>query len=142
MAELQRREEAGATERQVWEEAVRRGTERAFREYMLSFPDGRYEQEARDRIEVIRQENAVREEGLARAQSAEDNLGLNDVTRRLVEARLGQLGLDPGTVDGRFDEASRRALRRYQSERGLNATGYMDEGTLIRLLADSFGELR
>jgi peptidoglycan hydrolase-like protein with peptidoglycan-binding domain len=40
-------------------------------------------------------------------------------------------------VDGTFDGDTRRALRAYQRDRGLGATGFLDEGTLVRLLADT-----
>ena len=48
-----------------------------------------------------------------------------------------QLGLNPGEVDGQFDAATRRALRRYQRERDLPVSGYLNEPTVVRLLADS-----
>ena len=40
-------------------------------------------------------------------------------------------------VDGTFDQATRRAIRRYQSNREIEASGYLDEATVVRLLADS-----
>ena len=136
------RENAGQAELQAWADARRRNTERAYMEFLARYPDSQFEQQARQMIAQLRDNSASNQQQNDRAQAAENGLGLNDVTRRLIEARLDQLGLDPGRVDGRFDENSRSALRRYQRDRGLNATGYMDEGTLIRLLADSFGELR
>ena len=136
------REVANQAELQAWADARRRNTERAYREFLYNFPDSQFEDQAREMIEEVRRNRAANEQETSRAEAAEAGLGLNDVTRRLVEARLEQLGLEPGRVDGRFDDESRAALRRYQRDRGLNATGYMDEGTLIRLLADSFGELR
>ena len=56
------------------------------------------------------------------------------VARRLVENRLASLGLDPGPVDGEFDDDTRRALRRYQEARGLNVTGYVNQATMVRIL--------
>ena len=128
--------------RTAWQETLERNTERAYREFMLRYPDSRYDAEARERIEELRRQRAASEAASNQGQQAEAALGLNGVTRRLIESRLAQLGLEPGAVDGQFDENSRAALRRYQRDRGLTPTGYMDEGTLIRLLADSFGELR
>ena len=75
----------------------------------------------------------------AEAAAAEARLNLNPITTRVVEARLRQLGLDPGAVDGQIDENTRRALRRYQRARDLSVTGYLSEQTLVRLLADSIG---
>ena len=128
--------------RTAWQETLERNTERAYREFMLRYPDSRYDAEARERIDELRRQRAASEAASNQGQQAEAALGLNGVTRRLIESRLAQLGLEPGAVDGQFDENSRAALRRYQRDRGLTPTGYMDEGTLIRLLADSFGELR
>ena len=68
--------------------------------------------------------------------SEEQGLGLNPITRRLAEARLGQLGLDPGEVDGKFTGQTRRAIEAYQEQRALPVTGYLDQDTVVRLLAD------
>jgi peptidoglycan hydrolase-like protein with peptidoglycan-binding domain len=38
-------------------------------------------------------------------------------------------------VDGVFDEATRRAIRRFQNARNLPATGYVTRATMARLLA-------
>jgi peptidoglycan hydrolase-like protein with peptidoglycan-binding domain len=57
------------------------------------------------------------------------------IARLLIEQRLTQLGDDPGAVDGTFDEATRRALRRFQRARDLPATGYVSQATMARLLA-------
>ena len=74
---------------------------------------------------------------LEAARKAEEALALPAFTKKLIEGRLGSLGLKPGKVDGVFDEATRRALRRYQQARNLPVTGYVSEATLARLLADS-----
>jgi peptidoglycan hydrolase-like protein with peptidoglycan-binding domain len=42
---------------------------------------------------------------------------------------------DPGRVDGRFDENSRKAIRRFQRSRNLPATGYVGQATMVALLA-------
>jgi peptidoglycan hydrolase-like protein with peptidoglycan-binding domain len=36
-----------------------------------------------------------------------------------------------------FDAETRRAIRRYQNARGLPVSGYLNEGTVVRLLADA-----
>ena len=59
------------------------------------------------------------------------------LARRLVEQRLAALGHEPGEIDGAFDERTRRALRRYQDEASLPVTGYMNQDTVVRLLADT-----
>ena len=76
------------------------------------------------------------------AQAEEAALNLNVLTARLVEAKLESLDLNPGAVDGQFDDDTRRAIRRYQDNRDLPVTGYLNEPTLVRLLADTIGALR
>jgi peptidoglycan hydrolase-like protein with peptidoglycan-binding domain len=45
--------------------------------------------------------------------------------------------LKPGAVDGAFDEDTRRAIRRYQDARKLRVSGYLDQATVVRLMADT-----
>jgi peptidoglycan hydrolase-like protein with peptidoglycan-binding domain len=73
--------------------------------------------------------------------AAESALGLNAITLRLVEARLRQLGLEPGQVDGTLDAESRRALRNFQRDRSLTISGFLNEETIVRLLADGLKSL-
>ncbi|MDU8911358.1 peptidoglycan-binding domain-containing protein [Aestuariicoccus sp. MJ-SS9] len=131
-----RRDRAADRDRRAWDDAREAGTERAFREYLEAFPEGAFASEARARLARLGADTAARD--LAeRASRQEQALGLNAGARRLVEVRLGQLGLNPGKVDGTFDKKTRRALRRYQESRGLTVTGYLDQATVVRLLADS-----
>ena len=58
-------------------------------------------------------------------------------TRRLIEDRLSKLGLRPGEVDGVFDDRTRRAIRRYQEARNVPVTGYLNQQTVVRIMADS-----
>ena len=70
--------------------------------------------------------------------AAEENaLNLSQSTRRVIESRLERLGLQPGRVDGTFDDDTRRAIRRYQSARNLDETGYVNEPFVVQILADS-----
>ncbi|MEO9865427.1 peptidoglycan-binding domain-containing protein, partial [Yoonia sp.] len=75
------------------------------------------------------------------AIAAENALGLDGITLRLIEARLAQLGLEPGSVDGGLDEDTRRAIRNFQEDRDLDITGFINEQTIVRLLADGFQAL-
>ncbi len=141
----ERREAAEAREAAAWQEARDAGTADAFRAYLRSFPEGAHAAEARSRIAALETPEPEEEpepvpEGalgaeVERARAAEEGLGLNALTARLVESRLSGLGFDPGTVDGRFDNATRAAIRSYQEANGLIVTGYLDEGTVVRLLA-------
>jgi peptidoglycan hydrolase-like protein with peptidoglycan-binding domain len=124
------RAEAERLDRDYWEETGATGTDAGYRAYLQRYPDGIYADEARE---------ALAEEDNAAAQAREDALNINPTLRRLIESRLASLGFNPGQIDGRFDANTRRAIASYQSQRNLTSTGYIDQPTLARLLADTFG---
>ena len=127
------REEAIALDRDYWEETGARGTTAGYRAYLDRYPEGIFAGEARNKLAAVEETN----NDAARAR--EEALNINPVLRRLIESRLRQLGFNPGDVDGRFDRDTRRAISRYQAQGRLTATGYLDQPTLARLLADTFG---
>ncbi len=134
--EEQRRAQAEGEERRRWQQAREIDTEAGYRGYLAERPNGAFVEEARARIAYF-QNNSEQIALQQRAQADEAALGLNDVARRLAEARLADLGLQPGAVDGIFDEESRRAIRRYQDARKLRVSGYLDQATVVRLMADT-----
>lgn len=134
--EEQRRAQAEDEDRRRWQVARDTDTEAGYRAYLAERPNGAFVEEARARIDYLTRNSeqfAVQE----RAQADEASLGLNATARRLAEARLADLGLEPGAVDGTFDEDARRAIRRYQDARNLRVSGYLDQATVVRLMADS-----
>ena len=129
------REEALSLDRDYWEETGARGDQAGYRAYLERYPEGIFASEAQSKLQV---ETAPKpDDSAARAQ--EEALNINPVLRRLIESRLAGLGYNPGIVDGRFDRNSRRAIAQYQSQRNLSSTGYIDQPTLARLLADTIG---
>lgn len=124
---------AARQERAAWEQARAADTVAAYRDYLRAYPDGAFADAARSRIAQL----GDRPDDEA-ARAAEAALNLNLFSRRLVEQRLDGLKLDPGPVDGIFDERTRRAIRRFQRARNLPATGYIDQETMVRLLAEVF----
>ena len=70
------------------------------------------------------------------AEYADEEAGLlpDAGVRKLVEARLQELGYNPGTVDGKMTSSTRTALREYQRRNGLTVTGYGTQQTLMRML--------
>lgn len=159
-AEEERR--ARRQESNMWEDAQRIDTEEAYRAYLQAYPRGEYARQARQRIEELRRREpeVIVEEGngggggdngelpplpqgadLARALTIEQSLNLPVVSIQLVEGRLAQLGLNPGPADGVLDEASRRAIQRYQLGTGLPATGYLDAVTVAQMLGGQFIDL-
>lgn len=138
--EEEKRGVAQAEERRAWDNARQANGIPAYRNYLDKYPKGTFVEEAKTRIAALRQQRQEEQQN-AQARQAEQQLGLNPVTAQLVEAKLSDLGLEPGKVDGTFDDATRRALRRYQGARDLPSTGYLNEATVVRLLADSVGQV-
>lgn len=129
-----RRREAAAQDRAAWDRAVAADTVAAYREYLAAQPQGAFAADARTRIEDL-QEEAAGASDRERAKAAEDALNLNGLARNLIEQRLDNLGYRPGAVDGVFDDRTRRAIRRFQDSRGMPETGYLDQASMVALLA-------
>ncbi|WP_282023927.1 peptidoglycan-binding domain-containing protein [Limimaricola cinnabarinus] len=140
LIEEEKRRAAAAEDKAAWDQAREADSIEAYRDYLSAFPGASFEAEAEARIAALSEEVA-QSDARAAAEAAERALGLNGLTARLVEQRLEAQGLEPGEIDGSFDEATRRAIRRYQRERDLEASGYLDEATVVRLLADSVEEI-
>ncbi|TNC48791.1 peptidoglycan-binding protein [Rubellimicrobium rubrum] len=137
--EGEKRQEAQAQDRVAWDRAREADTLAGYQRYLESFPQGQFVEEARTRRNALVEENEGAQE-TEEARAAEQALGLNALTARVIEQRLDALGLNPGEVDGRFDRNTRRALRNYQRDRGLPVSGFLNEPTLVRLLADTLGQ--
>ncbi|MDG3041287.1 peptidoglycan-binding domain-containing protein [Roseicyclus marinus] len=135
--EAARRAEAEADERDAWDAVRREDSVAAYRSYLEQYPSGLFVETARARIAEI--ESGVSPEAEARAAQAEAALNLGQPVRVLVEQRLAQVGLDPGRPDGVFDRQTRDAIRAYQEGRGLVPSGYLDQITVVRLLAEAIG---
>ena len=58
-------------------------------------------------------------------EAMESSLGLERGERRRVQQGLASLGYAPGPADGLFGARTREAIRRYQGEKGFEATGYL-----------------
>ncbi|MEL7026745.1 MAG: peptidoglycan-binding domain-containing protein, partial [Pseudomonadota bacterium] len=131
-----RRPRASAVEQLTWQQVEAAGTPEAYREYLRRYPDGAYSATAREELERL--EDAARG-GRDRqaAEQGEQRMNLSPATRRTIEQRLDTLNYNPGPVDGRFTNQTRNALLRYQQDRRLPATGYMNDATMVRILADT-----
>ena len=132
--EAERRARIPETERRAWDAARDRDTIAAYRDYLDRYPEGAFAEAARDRVRALERD---REEAgrLDAARAGERALGLNPITRMLVETQLARMGHDPGQVDGSFDDRTRAAIRRYQRAQGLEVTGYLSRAVLVRMLA-------
>ena len=122
--------------------------------YLEQYPDGVYAPVARVRLAQLRRERPVQQAAASSADAAttagtpvavasspaaapgaapavpspedvESSLGLGRGARRMVQAGLSSLGYEPGPSDGLFGARTREAIRRYQGEKGFEATGYL-----------------
>lgn len=71
------------------------------------------------------------------AARAELNLGLTRAERVQIQRNLIALGYDPKGADGLFGAGTREALRAWQRNTGLAATGYMTTAQIQSLRADA-----
>ncbi|OWU86214.1 hypothetical protein ATO6_05050 [Oceanicola sp. 22II-s10i] len=132
--EAERADQVRREERLAWQETEQRNTIQAYQEFLNRFPQSPFAETARARIAELQDDRnnaAQREE----AQRIENQVAGNPVTRLLVERRLEQLGFEPGAIDGQFDRAARRAIRRFQQSQGIQVTGFINQETMVRLLA-------
>lgn len=113
----------------AWQQAQKADSAAGYMSFAEHFPGTPAAAEARKRARWLTANRAGIE--------AERSLGLTQETRRLVERRLSAAGLDVGKVDGTFDARTRQALRSYQRSRNLDATGFVDKDTVMRLLTDA-----
>lgn len=132
------RAEAEARDRAAWDVARGADTVPALRGYLNDFPNGAFRQQARARIDQLTGGGGgLTPQQIAQLEAREAALNLPAVTRSLIEQRLHVLGLEPGRIDGRFNNRTRRAIRRYQQARGLDVTGYLNQTVVVRLLAET-----
>lgn len=134
--ERDRRRQAEAAERQAWDGAVMAGTIGSYQDYLRVYPRGLFAAEARARIQAL-QSPETPPDVIAAARQEETRLGLNQITRRLIERQLRNANLDPGPVDGKFTAKTRRALRQYQRATNQPVTGYVTQNTVVTLLASA-----
>ncbi|MEZ5913638.1 MAG: peptidoglycan-binding domain-containing protein [Paracoccaceae bacterium] len=129
----ERERAASGRDTSTWERAQKEDTEGAYNRYLNEFPDGAFAPQARDRIVELNNAKS-RAAVLSAAKQTEESLGLNAAMRRAVEGRLAAMGLEPGPVDGTFSKSTRAAIRRYQRGRGAEATGFLTQDDVVRLL--------
>lgn len=131
-----RRPRVSAVEQLTWQRVEEDGSENAYREYLRRYPNGAYADAAQEEISRLEAAAQAGNDRQAAAQG-EERMNLSASTRRTIEARLETLDYNPGPVDGRFTNKTRNALLRYQQDRRLPATGYMNDATMVRILADT-----
>jgi hypothetical protein len=106
--------------------------------YLTNYPNGTFKQLALTRIAKLQDgpstatRNLTSGSGIDPAtfteeanQISEDQLGLDRSQRRDVQRRLTGLGFDI-KANGKFDEANRTVITRWQAARGYPKTGYLN----------------
>ena len=64
------------------------------------------------------------------------SIHLTRAQTRMLQQALNSGGLDAGPADGIIGEKTKEALKKYQSQKGLNASGEVDRQTLGALLSE------
>jgi len=84
-------------------------------------------------------DEAVRAAALAQGEAV---LGLGKADRQRVQQALTLIGYNTKGADGVLGKNSRSAIGAFQQTFGIEVTGYLDEATLARLLAEAEDELK
>ena len=143
-----------AAEAKFWALVEESGVPSDLEAYLEHYPDGVYAPLARIRLAQLRRGHPAQQTATSPADAAtsdgtsvaaassppapptpapavpvpeevESSLGLGRGARRMVQAGLASLGYEPGPADGLFGARTREAIRRYQREKGFEATGYL-----------------
>ncbi len=101
----------------AWSRALQEATVGAYQDYIESFPDGRYGQEARRRISEIKRAEEERQQLV-----------------RDIQSELRRLGRDV-YPDGQYGESTAGGIRSFERAAGLEITGEVDKQLLARLRA-------
>ena len=125
--------QASQVERADWAQVEGDDSVEAYQAYLNKYPNGLFKEAAEARIGELTQTDEDAEK-IAAAQKTEQSLGLTGGAWRLIEGRLDQMKLEPGPVDGKVTEETRKAIRNYQKNSQLPVTGYLDRDTLSRLI--------
>jgi uncharacterized caspase-like protein len=104
--------------------------------YLTNYPNGTFKSLALARIAALQDGPSTATRNLTTgidpltfteeaSQITEDQIGLDKNQRRDVQRRLNGLGFDT-KVSGRFDEATRAVITRWQAARGYPKTGFLN----------------
>jgi hypothetical protein len=104
--------------------------------YLTNYPNGTFKALALARIASLQDGPSTATRNLTTgidpltfteesSQTSEDQIGLDRNQRRDVQRRLNGLGFDT-KVSGKFDEATRAVITRWQAARGYPKTGYLN----------------
>jgi peptidoglycan hydrolase-like protein with peptidoglycan-binding domain len=90
---------------------------------------------AAQQAEPKQNQSAAQDSG--KADQGKDGAGsaikLNRTQTRMLQHQLNRAGLDAGRADGIFGTRTKEALQKWQTQKGLNASGEVDQKTLAAL---------
>ena len=125
-----RRAQLEEQDRSFWADTGASGRPNGLRQYLERYPEGLFADRAKEQLAALTSSNSGRNQ----AAADERALNLSPVILGLVEFQLQALGHNPGALDGRLDDSARGAIRSYQQQQGLEASGYLNRATLARLI--------
>ena len=134
--EERRRGAAAVADRAAWSLAESENSVAGYQEYLASYPNGVFANEARNIIQQM-SEPRVTNGQVERARQEESRLRLTGVRAQLLELRLRDIGYNPGRLDGVIDDQTRGAIMEYQGDNGVIPTGYVDQATAVGLMSGS-----
>ncbi|SUZ30703.1 hypothetical protein ROE7235_00429 [Roseibaca ekhonensis] len=110
-------------DRDAWETARNADTEDAYRSYLAQFPNGLSAQEARGRIDTLRNT----------PERIEQDLALSRNERRAIQRDLTTLGYNTRGIDGLFGPGTRGAIEAWQSQLDFTETGFLTRDQIFQL---------
>jgi len=132
---------ASETEIEFWRSIKDTRKQEELNAYLTNYPNGQFRSLALARLAALQTPEAnaaTRTTAPAAAPvdpavftaeatlATEDLLGLDRSRRRSIQYRLTGLGFDV-TANGRFDDATRRVITRWQTARGYPSTGFLNK---------------
>lgn len=127
----------------LWQSAEKDNNEASYSLYLERFPQGQFAALAKQRLDTIHLANPpklqVASEAVAKLRAdekTEKKMSLSDVQYGEVQAMLSLLGFGTRSLDGHFGFASRNALKSWQTQVGLEPTGYLNAEQVALLKSD------
>lgn len=110
-------------DREAWQAAQSADTEEAYRSYLGQYPNGLNAQQARQRIDALR--NAP--------ERIEADLALSRDERRAIQRDLTTLGFSTRGIDGLFGPGTRGAIAGWQAQSDHAETGFLTRDQIFQL---------
>jgi uncharacterized caspase-like protein len=137
---------ASEVELEFWRSVRESNKPEELNAYLTNYPNGTFKSLALARIASLQDGPSITTRNLSAAidsatfteeadQTSEDQLGLDRSQRRDVQRRLNGLGFDT-RVTGRFDEATRAVITRWQAARGYPKSGFLNALQLMALQSE------